>query len=270
MKPLLYSLVIIVALGLFFAYNDQNSEINDDLELAKIFEEAGVKGTIIIQEKNSKNQMVFNSERANQRLSPASTFKIANSIIAVESGILKDQTEIIKWDGKKRFLDAWNKDQNLKTAFRSSCVWFYQELAKRTGKDRYREMLAKFYYGNQYLGDDITTFWLVQPTAILKITPLEQLSFLQNFYNKKLPISDRTYDIVKDIMLQKETEEYKLYFKTGAATKDWKGHGWYVGFVESKGKTWFFVTNILINSFHELKLREELTLKALKKKNIIN
>lgn len=241
----------------------------DDQDIQEIMNKNKVKGTMILSSQNDENTYVYNYKRANLRLSPASTFKIANSIIALEEGVIKDHYEIIKWDGQKRYLDEWNKDQNLKTAFKSSCVWFYQELAKKIGKKKYSKQLEKLGYGNHLIGDKVTSFWLQQGGAILKITPFEQIKFLKKIYNRQLGISDNTYNILKDIMLNEDSDTYKIFSKTGAATtENWKGHGWYVGYIISKGKTWFFATNILINNLDDLPKRKVVTMQALKKKGI--
>lgn len=98
---------------------------------------------------------------------------------------------------------------------------------------------------------------------------MEQINFLRRIYKKQLPISGKTYDVLKDIMLRENKDDYQIYAKTGAATKDWKGHGWYVGYVISKDKTWFFATNILIDGMKDLPKRKAVTIEALKRKKII-
>jgi len=240
----------------------------EDQDIAAILKAHGTQGTMVIASLNNDIVFIHNASRANQRLSPASTFKIPNSLIAIEEGILANQYEKITWDGKKRFLDAWNKDQDLKSAFRYSCVWFYQELAKQIGQDKYLSYLKKFNYGNQLLGHDITTFWLGNE-GDLKISPLEQIGFLQKIYKQELSLSKRTFSILQDIMLEENNEHYNLYSKSGAATKDWKGHGWYVGYITSADKTWFFATNILISQFDDLKKRKIVTIESLKKKDLL-
>ncbi|WP_412728023.1 penicillin-binding transpeptidase domain-containing protein [Arcobacter sp. 15-2] len=65
---------------------------------------------------------MHNDTRAIKRYIPASTFKIPNTLIALEERAIKDEYEIIKWDGKKRFYKPWNKNQNLQSAIAISCV----------------------------------------------------------------------------------------------------------------------------------------------------
>lgn len=114
----------------------------------------------------------------------------------------------------------------------------------------------------------MTTFWLGD-AGDLKISPLEQLNFLQRVYRRQLPFSNKSFDILEDIMLEETNDNYKLYSKTGAATKDWKGHGWYIGYVEINKQVWFFVTNILIDGIKDLKKRKDVTVRVLKMKNLI-
>ena len=129
------------------------------------------------------------------------------------------------------------------------------------------KFLNKLNYGNQIPGPEVTSFWLTD--GGLRITAFEQIEFLKNIILKRHPLQNKSYEILKKIMLQEETANYKLYWKTGAATKDWKGHGWYVGYIEKEGETWIFVTNILINSTDDLPLREKITRECLRTKKIL-
>ena len=53
---------------------------------------------------------------------PASTFKIVNSLIGIQTGIITDENMVIKWDGVKRWNEDWNKDLTMKEAFAVSAV----------------------------------------------------------------------------------------------------------------------------------------------------
>ena len=128
------------------------SAYGEDSELANLFKERNLRGTIVIQSFDGAKTYICNDERANTRFVPASTFKIPNTLIALEEGAVSDEKEIIKWDGDDKGLPVWNKDQSIETAFPSSCIWFYQELAKRVGKDKYRSYLGKTKYGNEQAG----------------------------------------------------------------------------------------------------------------------
>lgn len=237
---------------------------NDDLGI--LFADRGVKGTLVIASLDGQTQYVHNAERAAKRMLPASTFKIPNTLIALEEGAVVDEKEIIKWDGVERDWQSWNKDHSIETAFPVSCVWFYQELARRVGDELYQLHLKKLQYGNEMTGPDVTTFWL---DGNLKISALEQIDMLKKLYTDALPYQKKHMDVLKKIMIVEETSEYTIRAKTGWAMPIDKQHGWYVGYVETKGQVWFFAMNMDINDKSEAAYRKEITMEALKVNGII-
>lgn len=234
--------------------------------LEKLFSDRNVKGTIIISSLDGKTQYLFNEKRSKTRFLPASTFKIPNTLIALDEGVIADEKEVIKWDGKDRGWPAWNKDQSLETAFPVSCVWFYQELARRVGNDRYLFHFKRLDYGNSQTGPDVTTFWL---NGDLKISAEEQIAFLKRLYNEELPYKRHHIQLLKKIMIVEETPDYTVRAKTGWAMRISHQHGWYIGYVETKGQVWFFATNIDIHKKSDALYRKEITMAALKLKGII-
>tara|TARA_R110002095_G_scaffold106891_1_gene93723 strand:- start:2871 stop:3659 length:789 start_codon:yes stop_codon:yes gene_type:complete len=241
-----------------------NFSYAEDPQLAKIFEKFQKEGTIVLSSLQGGRAYIHNDKRAKKRLSPASTFKIVNSLIALQEGVVRDCDQVIPWDGVKRDFADWNKDQTLYTAFRASCLWAYQWVAQKVGRDVYSGYLAHMNYGNKILGPKLTTFWL--EGGGLKISAIEQVEILRNIHRRSYDFSDHVYDALRKIMLVEETKDYALYVKTGAATKNWIGHGWYVGYIEFNDNTWFFATNIRINGFDDLALRKEITLACLQTK----
>ena len=232
-----------------------------------LFKSPRLEGTFLLHKLNSDSLKVYNLERAEKEYLPASTFKILNSLISLESNVIKDENEIIEWDGIERFYNKWNMDQSLKTALKYSCVWFYQELARRVGTERMQYYLDTVKYGNSKIGAEIDKFWL---EGELRISAVEQIGFLINFLERKLPFTDRNYNIVKNIMLVDSTDNYKLYAKTGWTARVHNQIGWYVGFLERDLKTWIFAMNIDINDDKDAKYRELLTRKILLKEGLLN
>lgn len=198
-----------------------------------------------------------------ERTLPASTFKVPNAIIALDSGVLKDEKTVLKWDGEKRWNEDWNRDHALPTSMWHSVVWFYQVIAKDVGTDRYRKYLADFHYGNADPSGDVTKFWL---NSTLLISPREQVSFLAAMYDGKLPVSTRSVEIVKKILelrgeakshvrerfpfVDKIPENVILSGKTGSSAPDKNPRGptdvvgWFVGSVERDGNRWVFANRI--------------------------
>lgn len=127
---------------------------------------------------------MHNKKRAKQQLSPASTFKILNTLIALDVGVVTSKDSVFQWDGTKRGLDAWNKDQTLQSAFKVSCVWCYQEIARNVGESRYRSALMDANYGNQRIGDQVDQFWL---NGELQVSALEQINFLSRLVSDSVP-----------------------------------------------------------------------------------
>lgn len=259
-------LAIILPLFLFSVCFAKD-EVRPDFK--KYFDKYNLNGAFVLYDSNNRKFVRYNSERAKQPLIPASTFKIANSLVGLETGIIPDENFVFKWDGKKRLLAGWEKDFDLKSAFQASCVPCYQELARKIGAERMQKYLNKLKYGNRNISGGIDQFWL---TGGLRISPDEEVNFLRKLYAEKLPISKRSQQIVKQIMLQETTPSYKIYGKTG-----WQADvldnplgkysiGWYVGYLEQNGNVYFFATNVETDKTQEnfASSRTEITKKILK------
>jgi beta-lactamase class D len=238
----------------------------EDMDLANIFRSRNLVGTIVISSMDGGQTYIQNEERAKTRFLPASTFKIPNTLIALEEGAVADGKEIIKWDGKDRGVSAWNKDQSIETAFQPSCVWFYQEMAKRVGISKYAPYLQKMQYGNALAGPEVTTFWL---EGDLRISAIEQVAFLRKLYKKEFAFKPSSYELLKKIMFVEQNPTYTLWAKTGWATKVPPPVGWITGYVESGDKVWFFATNMEMARIEDAPLRKDITMEALKIKGII-
>ena len=209
----------------------------------------GHSGAMVVYNKNTGQYFRYNEKRCAQRFLPASTFKIPNSLIGLETGVIQDENYVIKWDGVERTVKEWNRDHTLATAIKYSVVPYYQELAKRVGRDRYNEFLQIINYGNNTIGDRVDYFWLDNS---LKISADEQVEFLKNFYEYKLPFSKCSVDIVKKIIPEEKYANSILKFKTGGGEKeDGTYIGWLVGYVEKKDNIYFYAFNAEGKTFEE-------------------
>ncbi len=236
-----------------------------EVDLDSIFSERGVEGSIIISALDGKHDYQVNPERVKNAYLPASTFKIPNTLIALDEGAISDPDEIFKWDGKIRFVDSWNQDHSLRTAFPASVVWFYQELASRVGNDAYLKQLSDLHYGNMQTGPELTTFWL---DGDLRISSLEQIAFLKRLYRNELPYKPEHVKLLKELMIVEQTDAYIIRAKTGWATRTEGQHGWYVGYLEKNDAVWFFATNIEITA-DKARFRQEITMEALRRLGLI-
>ena len=237
-----------------------------NLELEKIFKENKVNGTIVIESLNTKKRYIYNDNRADSFLSPASTFKIPHTLIALNEGII-NKNSVILWDKKIREIDSWNQNQTLQTAFKNSCVWCYKEFTSKIAASKYKEYLEKLNYGNKTIGTDVSDFWL---DGSLKITALEQVDFLKKLYKNDLPFKIEHINTLKNIMIEEKNENFTLRAKSGWSTRFEFESGWYVGYIETKEDVWFFATNLITHGQKDLPLRKEITMEVLKIKGIIN
>jgi len=259
---------ILIAAGLAcYAEKTQPQVTLSQNEFKEIFDHYGVKGTFLLYDLNNDALTVYNEERADKTYLPASTFKILNSLIALETEAVKDQCEVIEWDRQRRRFDQWNQDQTLQTAFRYSTVWAYQELARRIGEKQMKYWVDKAGYGNRNISGEIDTFWL---NGDLRISPREQLEFVEKLYKNELPFSQRNMDIVKEIMIVEQTPTYILRGKTGWLGIGVPQIGWFVGYLEKAGDVYFFVLNIDIVKTQDGNARIDITKDVFKKLKLMD
>ena len=240
--------------------------VAEDQAIAKRFAQRGIDGTIVISALHSGHTFIHNDTRANQRFTTASTFKILNTLIALEEKAISGKDDVFTWDGHIYAIADWNRDQTLASAFKVSCVWCFQELARRTGADKYRSYLRRSAYGQLHEPFQETTFWL---DGSLVISAIEQVDFLKKVYQRTPPFSRSSYETLRQIMRVEQAPAFTMFAKTGLAGKSKSQIGWYVGYVETAKDVWFFATNIGIRDEKDLPLRLKLTREALQTKGII-
>lgn len=275
--------IIVLFCSLLFSCNSEKKElsviepetktpqrfINQDF--IKILMNNSVTGTILFFD---EKENIFHSndfDEAEKANLPASTFKIPNSIIGLETQILQDENTIFEYDGEVRRMEIWEDDLTLRDAFQRSCVPCYQELARKIGTDRMQQHLDSLKFGEMEVHDEnLDTFWLVGNS---KISPFEQIDFLKRFYNAELPISEQTTKTMKKVMILEANAAYTLRGKTGLSVGDEVDLGWFVGFVEKDNHVYYFATkirpkeNLTRNEFMEL--RKSVTMEALKQLHIL-
>lgn len=240
-------------------------------EFQSIIDTANLKGSILIYDLNDDKFYSNNFQWAYKENLPASTFKIVNSIIALETGVVESDSTIFKWDGASRRIKTWEQDLTLRNAFHLSCVPCYQEVARKIGIENMTEYLNKLDYGNMKIdSNNIDLFWLEGQSGISQV---QQIGFLKRFYQSKLPISKRTETIMKRMMIIEDNSNYQLSGKTGWSISNEAHNGWFVGYIEAQSKTYFFATNIEPEKRCDMNLfpalRKEITFSALKQLRIL-
>jgi len=241
--------LIVFSFLLFFmeghSQNDKSNKkviIEKTLSFQQILDSSNVIGSILVFDPQSNSLYSNDFDRCRKGFLPASTFKIVNSIIALELGIVSSDTSVLKWNGEKRRLSIWEKDLTFKEAFQVSCVPCFQEIARKIGHKRMNEYLHKLNYKNMFVDStNIDLFWLEGKSVI---NMYEQIDFLNRFYFSLLPISKRTEIIMKQILIIDKNTNYTFSGKTGWAIKNDNNIGWFVGYLEAHNKVFFVATNI--------------------------
>lgn len=231
-----------------------SNNVTQDNSLKKYFDSVHVTGCFGLFD-NSQGQFTIYNLPAfkDSAYLPASTFKIVNSLIGIQTGRISNENMVIKWDGITRFYTpgdtavAWNKDLTMKEAFKVSAVPYYQEVARRIGKDTMQYWLDTLGYGQRYgrfrITNNIDTFWLDNS---LKVTADEELGLVKKLYFDQLPFFKSTQKTVRGVMLQEDNANYKLSYKTGGGFQA-NGHsiGWIVGWIEENRHPYFFVLQLV-------------------------
>jgi len=200
-------LLLVLSIGLFFAAcSPNNVQVNE--EIGKYFDSAGFKGTFALFDNGTGDFTIYNLNRyKDSAYSPASTFKVVHSLIALETGVVSDEKMAIQLDSAV----------TMETAFKNSIVPYYQEVARRIGRDTMQFWLDSLQYGNHTIGKSIDSFWL---NNTIKLTPDEQLGIMKRLFFNQLPYQKRTHEIVKRMMLRESNANYQLSYKTGLTYRE--------------------------------------------------
>jgi beta-lactamase class D len=206
--------------------------------------ESPANACLVLLEPRSGKTRVMNAERAQQRFSPASTFKVPNALIGLDTGVIPDTEHVIPWDGTRHDRDVNNHNHSLRSAMRYSVVWYFQELARRVGQSRMEVAIRSFNYGNADISSGLTTFWL---RGSIRISADEQAAFLRRLQQGSLPVSHRAAAGVLDILTLARGADWTYRGKTGTYSGLVDGiHadlGWFVGWIEYRGRVLIFAAN---------------------------
>lgn len=227
---------------------------NATAKLAGILKD--LEATLVLYDRSADRFVRHDDNRARERFSPCSTFKIPNSLIALETGVVDGPDTPKTWEPEKHPCDieqqgearckTLSRDHTLRSALENSVVWYYREVALAVGEPAMQRYLAAFDYGNRDMSAGVDGFWL---SSSLEISADEQIGFLQKLYDGKLG-SARNTGIVKDILVVEDTDVFRLSAKTGMGrTPEGRPLGWWVGYVERGEDVFFFAFNLEADSF---------------------
>jgi len=215
--------------------------------LTEPFKNCHIDGSITLFDYNAKKWISSDINDSHVPTLPASTFKIINTLIALETGVAKDENHLVKWPGttdtvKYGYRPDIYHDITMKEAFRLSAGWAYVEMAKEIGKERYEHFLKASHYGNADVSINDPDFWNFGSFAI---SPANQIEILIGVYEETLPFSKRSFALLKEMMIEEQNDGYTLRAKTGWTRDGGKDTGWWVGYVEKEDNVYFFATRLI-------------------------
>ncbi|MCJ8170235.1 penicillin-binding transpeptidase domain-containing protein [Atopomonas sediminilitoris] len=238
----------------------------DSRALTQAFSAANARGTLVIESLNGDTRWVHELERAAVRYPAASTFKVLHSLIALHERVFSGPDSRIAWDGTEHEMSVWNRDQTLDSAFRVSCVWCYQRLARALGPAVYPGYIQTTGYGQLRQPFVVDQFWL---DGSLRISALEQVAFLRTVVQRQPPFSPADYASLARLMLLEQGAGWQLYGKTGWFTRAQPGVGWFVGYLQRDNGTWLFALNLDTQSAADLPLRQSIVMSALRAQGLL-
>ena len=185
-------------------------------------------------------------DHASTRVSPNSTYKIYDALLGLESGIITPEHSTFTWNGEPYPFHSWEADQDLTSAIHNSVNWYFQAIDSQAGFEAVRTFLQTINYGNQNTGTNLNLYWT---DFSLKISPIEQVELLQDFYQNNFHFDSKNIQAVKKALLLSTTSSGSLYGKTGTGRVNGKDvNGWFIGYIETANNTYYFATNIQSSS----------------------
>lgn len=243
MRVAFYSLLLV--LSSLSACSPNN--VTEDASLRKHFDAKQVSGTFGLFDNGQGHFTVFDIGRfSDSTYLPASTYKIVNSLIGLETGVVRDENSTMPWDSVSRGRSECEKELKMLDAFKLSCVPWYQQLARQIGASSMQHYLDTLGYGSKNgrfrINENLDMFWL---NNSVKVTADEQLGLVKKLYFHQLPFQKRTQEIVQKMMLMEDNANYKLSYKTGWGHNE-QGHsiGWVIGWVEENQHPYFFALQL--------------------------
>jgi beta-lactamase class D len=215
-----------------------------------------VEATFVLLDGRRGELRGHNRSRAEQRFSPASTFKIANALIGLSVGAVPSVDAVIPYTGDANpFMREWLEPMGLRGAMAVSNVPIYQELARRIGLERMGEAIERLDYGKGQIGTNLTTFWLRGPLAI---SAVEQTRFLSALAHCSLPFPRKAQEQVAEITRGDAGPGWSLHAKTGWQNAPGAGVGWWVGWVRKGDQITPFALNLAMAGASDAPTREQL------------
>lgn len=261
--------IVLAAVAIVLPLGARAAEVVETPQFQRLFAEAGTQGTMVVHDLAKDTWFVTNPQRARAGYLPASTFKIVNALLGLQTGAVRDKDETFASDGAAFVVDgkpllppACTGLVTLGAAFRNSCIPVYQEVARRVGRPAFDAFLTRVGYGNASIaGVPVDRFWL---EGDFRISAEDQVRFLGRLVRNDLPLSSAVLAEVKDMMVVEAGNAATIRAKTGYAYAAEPRIGWWVGWVEREGGTMVFALNLDVGRPEHLKARMDIARAILK------
>ena len=225
--------------GNYYDWNHSSLNVSY-VDLSTYFGE--YEGSFVLYDLDNDSWRIHDMERATLRVAPNSTYKLYDALFGLEEGIITPKDSFIAWNGKEYPFEAWNADQTLQTAMASSVNWYFQSVDEQLGTTSVYNYVKNIKYGNENISGDFSSYWM---ESSLKISPIEQVELLIKLQKYSLGFSSENIDAVKDAICLLSSDTGTFYGKTGTGRVNGQDvNGWFIGFIEASGNTYFFATNI--------------------------
>lgn len=217
-----------------------SSENISHIDFSSYFNE--YDGSFVLYDLESNSWTIYNMENATMRVAPNSTYKIYDALFGLQEGIITPDNSFIAWNKEEYPFEAWNADQNLKSAMDSSVNWYFQKIDEQLGVSTINSYLEEIGYGNENISEDLSSYWM---ESSLKISPVEQVELLTKLYTNSLDFSLENINTVKNSIRISSSKNGNFSGKTGTGRVNGEDvNGWFIGYVKRNSHTYFFATNI--------------------------
>lgn len=246
-KRIFSLLVFVLCMGILgtvaFSSGVEQQKATKQLEEVDLKQYFGdIKGCAVFYSNKDKVSYVYNSQLAEVREIPCSTFKIVLALAGMENQVIADEHTVMRWDGVERSFPQWNQDLSMMSAIQLSATWYFDKITETIGMEKMDEIVQAIQYGNMDSSGGIQ-LWATS----LKISPMEQIDFVRKLFRNELPFTQKNMDSVKKAMYI-ETEKGKLYGKTGTSGSRAYNNGnqtaWFVGDYVTDTDEYYFALRI--------------------------
>ncbi len=200
------------------------------------------EGSFVLYDSLNDTWSIHDIDHATLRVAPNSTYKIYDALFGLEEGVITPDNTFMAWSGETYPLEAWNTDQNLKSAMNASVNWYFQSVDEQLGSAVLYNYIQQIGYGNENMSGDISTYWM---ESSLEISPVEQVELLTKLHDNSFGFAPENISAVKNAIRLSSSNAGAFYGKTGTGRVNGQDvNGWFIGYIETADNTYYFATNI--------------------------